>query len=138
MENVNYIALLVASIASMVVGYVWYGPLFGKEWTKLMGWSSKDVEEAKKGAAKSYAGMYVLSLITAYVLSLFLSYAGALTITDALMVGFWAWLGFTATVIAGGVLFERRPMKFFLLNAGFQLANILVMAAVLVSFGLGY
>lgn len=37
MVPVNYLAILVAAVLSMVLGFLWYGPLFGKEWTKLMG-----------------------------------------------------------------------------------------------------
>ncbi|HLD39833.1 MAG TPA: DUF1761 family protein, partial [Candidatus Nanoarchaeia archaeon] len=33
----NYLAVLVAAIAAYVVGFLWYGPVFGKKWMALMG-----------------------------------------------------------------------------------------------------
>ena len=32
MHDVNLIAVLVAGIVPMIVGMLWYGPLFGKRW----------------------------------------------------------------------------------------------------------
>ena len=46
---VNYLAVLVAAIVSMVIGGLWYSPLlFGNVWMKLSGITQKDVEKAKK------------------------------------------------------------------------------------------
>ena len=35
--TVNYIAVLVCAIAAMPVGFLWFGPLFGKTWARHMG-----------------------------------------------------------------------------------------------------
>ena len=37
MHEVNLLAVLAAGIVPMVVGALWYGPLFGKRWLELMG-----------------------------------------------------------------------------------------------------
>jgi hypothetical protein len=34
MENINWIAFVVAALSTLVVGFLWYGPLFGKAWMK--------------------------------------------------------------------------------------------------------
>jgi hypothetical protein len=48
--QVNYVAVLFAVVASMVVGFAWYSPvLFGKQWMKLMGLTKENMESAKKG-----------------------------------------------------------------------------------------
>ncbi len=40
---VNYLAVLVAAIVGMVVGFIWYSPkVFGKMWMKLSGVNPKD------------------------------------------------------------------------------------------------
>ena len=39
MVPVNYLAIIVSAVLMMVIGYVWYGPLFGKRWATLMGLS---------------------------------------------------------------------------------------------------
>jgi hypothetical protein len=39
MITINYLAVIAAAIAAVGVGVLWYGPLFGKEWMKLMGYT---------------------------------------------------------------------------------------------------
>ena len=36
MLEVNYLAVLIAGIVPMIVGAIWYGPLFGKRWLGYM------------------------------------------------------------------------------------------------------
>ena len=53
--DINYIAVVGAAVAAMVIGFLWYGPLFGKQWTKLMNFDKKKIDEAKrKGMGKIY------------------------------------------------------------------------------------
>ena len=128
MYSTNYLGLLLAAVVAMVVGYVWYGPLFGKTWMKLMG-----MKEAKmKGAGTSYLVMYVVAVVEAYVLSVFMKNAGATTVNSAAMVAFWAWLGFVATVMLGMVLWDKKPLNLYFLNVAYQLVTMVLMAVVLV------
>ena len=46
-------AVLVSAVASMVIGSVWYGPIFGKVFTRAMGMDKKTPEEM---AAMSASG----------------------------------------------------------------------------------
>ena len=131
-ENINYIELLVAGVASMVVGYAWYGPLFGKAWMKESGVTQAKIDAGKKEMPKTYGMMFVGSVITAYVLSVFIGLVGATDYMSAATVAFWAWLGFVATVMLGNVLFEGRSWNYLGINAGYNLVNMVVMSAVLV------
>jgi hypothetical protein len=50
LTQVNYLAVLVATIASFVLGFIWYNPkVFGKSRMKGAGLTKKDV---KKGDLK--------------------------------------------------------------------------------------
>ena len=61
---INYLAVVLAALAAMVIGFVWYGPLFGKQWMALMGFTPQSMDEAKKkGMAKSYILMALGSLV---------------------------------------------------------------------------
>ena len=35
--NINYLAVLTCAIVAMPVGFLWFGPLFGKAWARHMG-----------------------------------------------------------------------------------------------------
>ncbi len=119
MPAANLTAVVAAAIASLVVGFIWYGPLFGKAWMKLTG--LKEMGD-KKEMPKTYAILFVASLVTAYVLSVL----GA-----SLATAFWVWLGFQATLLLHSVLFEGKSWNLYFLNAGHQLVSLLAMSWVL-------
>lgn len=128
--TVNYTAVVVAAVASFVVGWLWYGPLFGKTWMKLTGKTSMG---NKDEMPQSMAIMFVGTLVTAWVLSAFLQLTGSTTLQAALPVALWAWLGFQAPEALGVVLWEGKSWNLFFLNAAEKLVSLLVIAAVLSS-----
>ncbi len=132
MMEVNYLAVLVAAIVSMAVGFVWYTVLFGKPWTKLMGYTKESIEKDKANMGKTYSISFVLALVTAYVLfhvmEMSEAYFGNPMVTTGLMTAFWSWLGFVMPVQATDVLFGgRKSWKLFAINTGYQLAQLLAM-----------
>jgi hypothetical protein len=129
-------AVLAATVASMVLGFLWYGPIFGKQWMALMGFTQASMEEAKKkGMAKSYAAMAIGSLVMFYVLAHSLEFASAYTgATGAeagCMVAFWSWLGFVAPVTMGSVLWEGKSWKLWILNNSYWLLNLIIGGVIL-------
>ncbi|MEK7542332.1 MAG: DUF1761 domain-containing protein [Patescibacteria group bacterium] len=133
---INYLAVLVAAAASMVLGFVWYGPLFGKMWMKLSGITQEKIDASKKsGMNKTYALALVGSLVMAYVLAHALVFASSYFkisgVQAGLMVGFWNWLGFIAPVTLGAVLWEGKPVKLWFLNNGYYLVSLLIMGVIL-------
>ncbi len=136
---VNYFAVIAAAVSSMIIGYVWFGPLFGKLWMELSGITPPSPEQAKGGMMKSYALMFVGSLVMAYVLAHSLvfasSYMQVTGVSAGLMAGFWSWLGFVAPVTLGGVLWKGEPWKLWFLNNGYYLLILLVMASILAVWG---
>ncbi len=137
--QVNYIALLIAGIAAMAVGFLWYGPmLFGKPWMKLMGYTKESMEKAKKEMGKMYAISFVLTLLMAYVLSHVITLSSNFfhydRLTTGLTTAFWMWLGFVMPVQATDVLFGGKKWKLFAINTGYQLVSLLVMGVVLGMF----
>lgn len=131
--SVNYLAILVCGLAAMALGTAWYGPLFGKEWMRMTGKTAADMEKGKKGMGKTYALGFLGAVITAYVLAHFLALLNVTDLSGALTLAFWAWLGFQMTIELGSVLWDGKPWKLFAITAGYDLVNLSVMAAILVS-----
>ncbi len=138
---INYWAVLVCGVASMVIGSLWFGPLFGKMWQKLMGWENVDPAkkaEMMKGIQKSYILAFVGALVMAYVLAHSIALAQDFYKSSDLSTVFsgaiWNWLGFMVPVILSSVLWEGKSWKMFLLNAGYYLIQLLVFALILVSW----
>lgn len=139
MVTINYLAVLVSAIAGMVIGGVWYGPLFGKQWIAMMGWAPEKVAEMQaKGAKamyKSYGLMFVGILLMSWILahailfaSTFLAWYGA---GAGAAVGALNWLGFIAPVLVGTVAWEGRSWKLWTLNAGYYLVVLVSMGIIL-------
>jgi uncharacterized protein YacL len=131
--EVNTIAVIGASITSMIIGFIWYGPMFGKAWMKEMRITQQNIDKAKKqGMMKQYIGMFIGAIISAYVLANIIFFVGAMgNLTAGAITGFWIWLGFIATVLLGGVLFENKTTKWYMIVAGYQLVNFLIIGAII-------
>ena len=131
--TINYLAVFAAGIASMVIGGLWYGPLFGKIWVALSGLTSEKLNEQKaKGVGKMYAINFAASLIMMYVLAHFVAVWKPEGIAGAAQLAFWVWLGFVAPVMIGSVLWEGKSWKLYLINIAYQLINLFVAAVILV------
>ncbi len=132
MPVLNYWAVLGAAIVSMIVGSLWYSPmLFAKPWMKLNGFTGDNKADKTKGMATAMLGMFIGSLIMAYVLANVLLLVGASTVSAALIAALWLWLGFIVVPYSSGVLFERKPLALFFINIGNYLVTLLLMAVVL-------
>ena len=131
--SVNLLAVLVAGVAGMAIGALWYSPiLFGKMWMRLSGMDmAKMGEYKKKGMGKSYFMAFIGILVMAYVLAHFLIIGEAITISDALQIAFGLWLGFIVTTKLGDVLWGDDPVALYILNIAQYLVAISVMSIIL-------
>ena len=123
----NYLAILVAAIANMVIGFLWYGPIFGKKWMALSGMTEEQMKSVNPGPL--YAQSFVMTLLTYFVLARFV--AGALTPIEGIKVAFLIWLGFVMTVQFTASLFSTKPRALFYLDTGYQLTTYIVAGAIL-------
>jgi len=131
--SINYFAVLTAAIANMGLGFLWYGPIFGKLWIKLMGFSEEKIAAAKsKGMTKKYSLMIISTLVMVFVLAHFAKAWNAQGIQGAFELAFWIWLGFIAPTFLGSVLWEERPWALYGLNVGFYLVSLFISAVILV------
>jgi hypothetical protein len=133
---INHLAVLACGVASMVLGSLWYGPVFGKAWIALSGFTPEKLAEAKKKSmAASYGLMFVGALLMAYVLAHSLVFGNAYLKTSGPMSGamgaFWNWLGFIAPVTLGKVLWDGKPWKLWMLDSGYYLVLLVVMGIIL-------
>ena len=133
--SVNLWSVLVAAIATMAIGFLWYSPiLFARPWMVLMGYDPDDkakLAEMQKGAGKLYVISFVASLVAAFVLSKIIFGLEINSALYGLKVGFAVWLGFVATVQLTDSLFSKKPAKLFLINTGYQLVCYLAMGAMI-------
>ena len=130
------VSIIVGGIATYVFGFLWYGPIFGKKWVALMGFTPEYMAEAKKKSmGKSYVLAYIGAFVMAYVLSYFMSTLGISDIVGAWELVFSIWLGFVATVALNPVIWEGKSTELYFLNIFYYLVALFVMALIIVSLG---
>jgi hypothetical protein len=133
--GINFLAVFVAAIASMILGFLWYSPiLFAGPWMRLMGVDPNDkakLAEMQKGAGKLYGLSFVASVVSAIVLAKIIDITSVNTILYGMKIGFAVWIGFVATVQLTGTLFSKQPAMLFVINTGYQLVCYLAMGAIL-------
>ena len=121
----------------MILGSIWYGPLFGKKWMELEG---KTEEELKAGfnPMKSYGVTFVFALLMAYVLTHVLgAFSDAYGETGAMagiQGGFWIWLGFVVTIGWQQVAFSGQNLTLWIINSLYNLVALASMGALLGSW----
>lgn len=131
---VNYMAVVVAAIVSMIIGGIWHGPLFGEIWMKAAGKTKKDIDAAKDNLPKMYAITFVGALVTSYILAVFIGWANVTSIPLAIILGFLVWLGFVLTSSLGPLVWEDRNQKLFLIGAGYNFVSLIVTASIIASW----
>lgn len=121
----------------MVIGFIWYGPLFGKAYMRVMGAESMSAEQ-KAAMKKSMGGMYflqfILSLITAGVLSYHIANWSDASVS-AVTIAVCSWFGFVMTGTASGAIWSGKPKKLawnlFLITASAQLVTFIIFGMII-------
>ncbi|WP_346858041.1 DUF1761 domain-containing protein [uncultured Draconibacterium sp.] len=133
--HVNYFAVIAGAILSMIIGAIWYGPVFGKKWMEIIGVDPAD-EEARKKMQKTAGPLYLAQ----FLLTLFQVLVLAHLIADTSRVGgleraLWIWAAFVIPTMAGAVMWtnQNSTLKWsrFLIQGGYQLVIFTVFGLLL-------
>jgi hypothetical protein len=135
MITINYLAVVVCAVLSMALGYVWYGPLFGKKWMEIVGSKPDDIEARKKMQQtvwRLYLTQFALTLFQVWVLAYYIKgWQGASGLGNAL----WIWAAFIVPTIAGTAMWNNDNAKIswarFLIQGGYQLILFVIFGLVL-------
>jgi Protein of unknown function (DUF1761) len=123
--GVNYLAVIVAAVAAVAIGIVYYGVLgVGDRQSRLLGTSS-----ARPGPIQGVTGL-IVGLVNAWVIAVLSLSLGATSVVDAIWLGALVWLGFAATFKAAQVAFERRPWAVWVLQGIHDLIAEIVVAVI--------
>ena len=128
MDNINWLAILVAGISSFMLGGVWYSPaLFGNAWMKENNFTVDQVKKSNK--AKTFGWSFLFSLIMAANLGMFLN-DPSIDLVKGLawgaLAGLWVFCG-----IAIVALFEMKTWRYIFINGGFCVVALALMGAII-------
>jgi hypothetical protein len=129
----NWVAIIIATVAAMVIGFLWYGPAFGKTWMALTG--------RGMGSGESPGPLYALTALAAFIeaiaLNWFINETGWTSGAGGALIGLYAALGFTATAFFSQTLFVGKAARLYAIDAGYQVFQAVVMGAIIGFLGGG-
>ena len=135
MNEINFIAVIIATIAQFIVGAIWYMPLFGNLWGKIHCFDQLDKKTQKAMQAQMgpyYLGQLVVTVLTTLVLAELMT---MLPGTSPYLIALMAWFGFVVPTQFSSVIFGGTEGKWiiakFSIMAGGALACVLVAATIL-------
>jgi hypothetical protein len=130
--GVNYLAVIVAAVVALVIGFIWYSPrVFGNRWMAYLG--TTQAQLGNPGPTGMAVGV-VASLLNAWVLAVLALNLGGKTLTDGILLGVIAWLGFMATITAAQISFEKKSWNLWVLNNAHNLLVQVVMGAIVTAW----
>ena len=135
---INFWAVIVATLSTMVVGSIWYTPkVFGNYWMRT---AKVTPSGDPKAAVKPILVTLVVSFISAWVLAgsaaIAQDFYGGNFLANTFITGVILWAGFTAARFITHDAFEGRPVGLTVLNCAHELVTVLVMCLVIGLFGI--
>jgi hypothetical protein len=121
--------VLAGTVASMILGGLWYSVLFGKAWKNLMGWKKGDVQQADVN--KAMAQTIVWAIVKAYGMALLVSAVGAQGVRDGLVLGALVSAVIVLPTIGTNYAFEKKPPALLAITVGNHAVSLLALGAIL-------
>ena len=129
--DINYLAVFVCGIISMLIGAMWYGPVFGKAWMKEVGYTEDDLKK-DFNPGKTYGLAVVSHIFMALVLAYLLQLTNASAIMDSIRISLSAWFGFIFLTMFINSLFARKTFRLVAIDSGYQLVNMILFGIILI------
>ena len=130
MEDLNLLAIVVADVASFLLGGLWYSPaLFGKVWMKEAGY-----DESQQGHPGKVFGFALLfSLVAAWALARVATdwFGADFSLHQALHVAPMGSVGFVAASFGVNYQFAQHSFKLWAIDAGYHIGQFMLFAVVL-------
>ncbi|AQA17187.1 hypothetical protein BST95_02100 [Halioglobus japonicus] len=131
-SSVDWIAVVVAAVSAFVVGGIWYGPVFGKRWQALEGLSDEDIQNSGHPAV-IMGSAFVFTLVQAAALAAVMPADGG--VVGGVASGAFIGVFFVASAFGINYLFSRNPRGLWGIGAGYNVAQLALMGAILGAFG---
>lgn len=134
-SGINYVAVVIATLAGFGLGAVWY-MILGGAWMRALGKTGEEISR-DQGAAKALP--FIIALVALFVMALMLAglmgHLGNVSVRGGVISGFFVWVGFVITTMGVNHAFSGASPKLTLIDGGHWLAVLVIMGAVIGAFG---
>ncbi|OLS33877.1 DUF1761 domain-containing protein [Bacillus sp. MRMR6] len=126
--EINYFAVLLATLATMMIGFLWYSPaLFGNLWMKEIGLNKEDISS---GGPMTYVLTALTALVGSFFLALLLTLFEERTIMSGLTVAIIVAISISAK-IGMNFLFESKTKRLYFITIGYHIVAYIVSGIIL-------
>ena len=131
-DYVNWISVLVATLAYFALGALWYSKiLFAPKWIAYLNINVND-PNAKKGMGLLFGGSFVLMFVQCLAIAII---AAKLEVVggwlSGIKIGVFTGCCFCAATIGVNYLYEKKPFGLFLINAGYAIAGNIIAGVII-------
>ena len=132
LRSLNYLAILVAGLAAFLLGGVWYTALFGNAWKRLSGYTDEQMQAMRsvRPMPVFFGIMIACYVIAAFAIAIILRALAVTTPGAGAMVGLIVFIVVGAFAMTGHIS-SPRPLKLYLIDAGFALVFLPVIGSIL-------
>lgn len=159
--EMNVIILFIAALVPMIIGFVWYGPLFGNAWMKEMNFTKESLKG--QNMIKVFILSYIFSLLVAFFLQFIVIHQGGVfstllesgstelqgdvlvyfedfmakygdnyrTFKHGALHGVMSGLFFVLPVLSIIAMFERKSVKYVAINAGYWVVTLAIIGGII-------
>lgn len=117
--KINHLAVLVAVVWMFVLGFLWYGPLFGEPWMEMVGLTMEDAEANPPGA-----GVWITNLISSiapiYLIAWLFVRMNVSSGLNGLFLGLFFGFVFNLLPAMSNGMFSEEPYLLAWIQGGFQ------------------
>ena len=114
MSNISFVAVGLGVVANMVLGFLWYGPIFGKLWLKIEATRGRKPEDMTPDPML-YVQTVLLAIISHLVLAILIARIQPASPAAGALWGALIWIGVGASGMRNNGLFEDTPTGSWLL-----------------------
>jgi hypothetical protein len=129
--DLNWLAVIVATIAFFALGALWYAPpVLGRAWQRASG---AEMPDSERPSIAFYIGPLVTCFLSTVATAMFALATATDTFGEAIVLGLVAGIGYCAAVAFVGGIFDPhkpQPQVWFAIFSGYQLVGLLVVATI--------
>lgn len=132
--KVNSIGILLSAITYIFMGYILYGRKgFSRFWPDLVKHMQK---KADISTTTVYLTSFASAILISYIMGCLIRIVRAHSSFTGILVGFLVWIGFILPTIFTPVLFGKKPLEMFYLDAIFYLIIYLAIGYITARFNI--
>ena len=129
-NEMNWLAVAVATIAYFFIGAIWYTALFGKKWVAYQKIDVND-PKMKEGSGVIMFMSFLLMAITVICLAMLVEKMQLTQALSGIKLGLLTGIGFAISAVSISYLYTKKPFGLHMIDGGYHLVGHILAAVIL-------